>query len=233
MSHEAAIHQIQTDILRQLLFAPEAKFSELQKHTHTESDYIKFHVRRLVEIGYIEKVNTGSYILTAKGKEYANKIDTDAGTIERQPKSAVIIVLRDSDGNMLVQERLKHPYFGFWGYPGGKLKWGETIMEGGARELLEETGLSATLQYRGVYHEHVKSAETGELLEDKIFHVLEGKYPNGNLSDTFEGGRNVWLSLSQLAEIDKKYLSTDIETTIGIGEQSFVESVQVYAKNEF
>lgn len=233
MSHEAAVHQIQTDVLRQLLFSPEAKFSELQKTTGIESDHIKFHIRRLVENGYIEKRSSGSYSLTVKGKEYANKLDTDAGIIERQPKTAVIIVLRNKTGEVIVQERLKHPYFGFWGYPGGKIRWGETILEAGGRELFEETGLSAELVYRGVYHEHVKSAETGELIEDKIFHVLGGSNPNGELQEVFEGGRNAWVSLEDLALIDKKYSSTDIETAVGTGKESFIESVQIYTKNEF
>lgn len=168
MSHEVKIHEAQTNILRGLLFTHEASFSELQKKSGLESDHFKFHIARLKDAGHIFKSATGKYSLTVQGKEYANKLDTDKNIIERQPKSAVIIVLQ-KDNTVLVQERLKHPYFGFWGYPGGKIRWGETIIEAGARELYEETSLTATLKYQGVYHEHVLSQETGDLLEDKIF----------------------------------------------------------------
>jgi predicted transcriptional regulator len=190
MAHEVSVHEAQTAILRELLFKPDAAYSELRKKTELESDHFKFHIRRLVEMEFIAKNDTGRYYLTQKGKEYANKIDTDRDVIERQPKSAVIIVLQNDQGEVLVQERLKHPYFGFWGYPGGKIRWGETIMVAAARELREETGLSAALQYRGVYHEHVISAENGEMLEDKIFHVIAGSKPDGALKGTFEGGRS-------------------------------------------
>ncbi len=182
--------------------------------------------------GYIVKASGGNYSLTVLGKEYANKLDTDSNTIERQPKSAVIIVLKN-DGKVLVQERSKHPFFGFWGYPGGKIRWGETIIQAAERELQEETGLSATMTYKGVYHELVKSAETEEIIEDKIFHVVSGVDPKNELNERFEGGRNQWMSLAELAAIEKKYTSTDIETSIGEGKQKFVESVETYTQQEF
>jgi len=233
MTHEAKIHEAQTTILRELLFIPSASFSELQKKTELESDHFKFHISRLKDQGFIEKgVTSGHYSLTHKGKEYANKLDTDNNSIERQPKSAVIIVTQDGE-KLLVQERLKHPYFGFWGYPGGKIRWGETILEAAARELKEETNLVAELLYRGVYHEHVESTETGEILEDKIFHIVSAQNPTGKLSDVFEGGRNAWMDLNELNLVEKKYHSTDIETNIGLGKESFIESTQIYTKEQF
>ena len=97
MSHEAIIHQTQVTILKGLLFTPEASFSALQKTTELDSDHFKFHIHQLVEKGYITKNNHHKYSLTVKGKEYANRLDTDQGILERQPKSAVIIVLQDAD----------------------------------------------------------------------------------------------------------------------------------------
>lgn len=232
MSHEVKIHEIQTSILRGLLFTRQASYSELRRQTNIESDHFKFHIGRLCDIGYIAKDSSGKYTLTLIGKEYANKLDTDRNIIERQPKSAVIIMLKHGS-QVLVQERQKHPYFGFYGYPGGKIRWGETILQAAARELAEETGLTAALAYRGVYHEHVESAEDGAILEDKIFHIVSGSNPTGTLTTTFEGGRNQWMGLEDLAKIKKKYLSCDIETQIGLGELSFVEATQKYTKDEF
>src|SRR5687767_1675829 len=109
MTHEASVHEAQTKILRELLFMQSTNFASLQKATGLESDHAKFHVRRLVELGYLDK-NGQAYTLTVRGKEYANKLDTDAGVIERQPKVAVMLIVeREHDGNMeyLVQQRLK------------------------------------------------------------------------------------------------------------------------------
>ncbi|MFY9227842.1 MAG: NUDIX domain-containing protein [Candidatus Microsaccharimonas sp.] len=232
MTHEAKIHPIQTSILRELLFVPSARFTDLQKSVGLESDQVKFHIARLVELEYVQKTDQGYYVLSSNGKEYANKLDTDRNQIERQPKSAVILVV-EWNGKLLVQERLKHPYFGFWGFPGGKIRWGETILQAAARELNEETGLSASLESRGVYHEITRSKETGEVLEDKIFQVIYGHDPSGELIETFDSGRNAWLSLDEVKLKDKYYKSFDIEYSVGMGEQSFVEQEQIYDQGEF
>jgi len=233
MTHEATIHPAQTTILRELLFVPSVRFADLRDATKLESDHVKFHISRLVDLGYVAKSEQGDYSLTTTGKEYANKLDTDQNKIERQPKSAVILVVENDKGKLLVLERRKHPYFGFWGFPGGKIRWGETILEAAARELKEETGLSAELEYRGVYHELTRSIETHEVLEDKIFQIVSGKNPEGELLAEFDSGRNAWLTLTEIEAKEKVYKSFAIELSIGKGEASFIEQEQQYGQGEF
>ena len=55
MSLEIDIHTAQSSILRELLFHPTAGFSQLQKPTGLDGDHFKFHIARLVELGYVEK----------------------------------------------------------------------------------------------------------------------------------------------------------------------------------
>lgn len=236
MSHEVAIHKIQTIILRELLFKPEASFSELRKLTDVESDHFKFHVARLIDIGYIAKNKDGKYLLSTKGKEYANKLDTDEGIVERQPKSAVILVIEQhctDKTEYLVQERLKHPYFGFWGFPGGKIRWGETIAQAAARELKEETGLIGNFVHKGVYHEHAVNTESKAVLEDKIFHVMFCNDASGELIKEFEGGRNQWTTLEEVRTKKYRYSSFDVEADIGINGIPFTEMVQYYSDEQF
>ncbi len=236
MSLEVNIHAAQTQILRELLFVESAGFAVLQKPTGLTSDHFKFHIKRLVELGYVEKAKAGHYRLSTIGKEYANKIDTDNRTIERQPKCAVILVIEKVEKGttyFIVQERRKHPYFGFWGFPTGKIRWGETIMQTAARELAEETGLQATLTYRGIYHEHMLEQESGVMLEDKIFHVIYGSDPQGELMQAFDSGRNIWTTLDKALSFKKRYDSFDTEVAIGLGRETFVESTYRISHKQF
>lgn len=235
MSYETSIHPIQTLILRELLFRPWASYSDLQKSSGLDSDHFKFHLKRLVDNAYIEKKEQG-YRLTVTGKEYANKLDTDRNILERQPKSAVILVVcRQSDGKQefLVQERLKHPYFGFWGFASGKVRWGETILTTAARELEEETGLQGVFEHRGIYHERVIHEITGEIIEDKIFHMMYCDKTSGTLLESFEGGRNAWLPLDTVRSYEKRYKSFDVEADIALQSIPFTESIQVYNDDQF
>lgn len=235
MSHEATIHEAQTKILRELLFIPETNFAGLQKVSGLESDHAKFHIKRLLELGYVEKIGN-KYRLSIKGKEYANKLDTDAGVIERQPKVAVMLIVeREMYGTKqyLLQERLKHPYYGYWGPPTGKVRWGESIVETATRELAEETGLSGRFEHRGINHERVQHETTGGIVEDKIFHVMFCDNVSGKLKEEFDGGRNSWRTLREMSDEPKRYKSFDQEIQVGLQSIPFTEIVHSYGDDEF
>lgn len=236
MSLEVNIHAAQTSILRELLFHPMAGYAKLQKPTGLTSDHFNFHIARLVELGFVEKIDRGVYRLTPRGKEYANRLDTDNSTIERQPKTAVILGLkRERDGHTeyLFQQRLKHPYYGFWGLPSGKIRWGETITGAAARESQEETGLEATFTVMSVYHEHVKSAENDDIIEDKIFFIVKGEDASGTLQADFEGGHNEWLTVEAALTKDKKYETLEAEVRLLEPDHWLFEQTVTYNNQEF
>ena len=194
MSIDKQLHPAHVAILRVLLFRPDARFAELQKASELSSDHFNFYLRQLLDESFVVKNAKGSYHLTPKGKEFANRFDTDERKVERQPKVAVCLMIRRDDGRQLVQQRLKQPFYGYWGRPTGKIRWGETIMDAAARELMEETGLEADFAFEQIYHKMDYNNETGEMLEDKIFFVVAGSNPRGTLVEEFEGGRNAWMT---------------------------------------
>ena len=60
-----------------------------------------------------------------------------------RPVLAVLaIVLRGAE--VLLVKRKNDPDAGTWGFPGGRLEYGESLQDGACRELVEETGVSAT-----------------------------------------------------------------------------------------
>lgn len=234
MSLEVKIHDAQTAIMRELLFHPHAGYAQLQRPTRLTSDHFNFHIARLVELGLVQKVARGKYSLTPRGKEYANKLDTDNNTIERQPKSAVCLVVHHADGRTLMQQRLKQPYYGWWGRPTGKIRWGETVLEAAARELMEETGLTATFAFRGVYHKMDYNQETGELLEDKLFFMLHGTNPEGRLQESFEGGRNQWMTDDEIRAQKNSFVNVDDPAGMSSpGGIEFIEARHEYAPTDY
>lgn len=120
--------------------------------------------------------------------------------IEKQAKISVVVVcIKKNKGttSYLVQQRLKEPFYGFHGFITGKIRWGETPKETAARELKEETDLTAKLTFVGIEHKTDLSPEK-EILEDKYFFIFKGKLPKGKLNEEPEGGKNIWLTKKEL-----------------------------------
>lgn len=221
MRIDDTMHQAQVAIMHVLLFRPSAPFAELQKASGLSSDHFSFHIKQMLDQDVLRKNKAGEYELTHKGKEFANRFDTDAKTIERQPKSAVLLMVEREDGKFLTQQRLKQPFYGYWGRMSGKIRWGETMLQAAERELMEETGLTADLEFKGVYHKMDYNQLTGEILEDKIFFIVAGKNPKGTLLEKFDGGRNAWLTMEEVKAKELVFDGMDEVTKIaqspGIG----------------
>lgn len=209
MSYEPDVHAAQTSILRHLLFTPASGFAELQKTTNLTSDHFTFHVKKLIESGMVEKVEE-KYRLTPRGKEYANRMDTDENEIEKQPKVSVALIVERQNGDrreFICQQRLKQPYYGFFGRLGGKVRWGESFEDAAARELLEETGLTGQFTFSHVFHKKDYRKSDGSLLEDKVFIIMHCSSVSGEMIVNFEGGKNYWMTQEELIAQDKVFES--------------------------
>lgn len=233
MSIDKQLHPAHVAILHVLLFKPHARFADLQKASRLNSDHFNFYLKQLVEDGLVVKNKEGAHHLTPKGKEFSNRFDTDERKVERQPKVAVCLMISRNDGRVLVQQRLKQPYYGYWGRPTGKIRWGESILEAAARELLEETGLIADLTYQAVYHKRDHNSETGELLEDKIFFMVSCDKPKGKMIEEFEGGKNAWMTLKEYAAQPLSFNSNDMIDFDKAAKIAIVEARHDYAPEHY
>ena len=66
-------------------------------------------------------------------------------------------ILRDSEGRILITERLcDGPFDGLWEFPGGKIGDGESAVAALRRELAEELGIDvrASQPYLNLHHEY-------------------------------------------------------------------------------
>src|SRR3989337_739702 len=191
---ELKIHDFQISILRELLFKPQARFRDLKKVDIT-NDHFTFHLKQLEKEGLVAKTN-GRYSLSDEGKEFANRMDTDALVLERQAKLGVSVHaerLINGQRQFLVHHRLKEPFYGWWGFNTGKIRWGENPEDTAKRELLEETGLRGEISLKGIVHYHHVHKD-GRFLEDKYFWIYKVENTKGKLKKRITEGENIWMS---------------------------------------
>jgi ADP-ribose pyrophosphatase YjhB (NUDIX family) len=199
-------------ILHSLRYAPSARFNTLLQATGHTSDTFKFHLRKLVQLGYVIKLETGDYQLTPRGKEYANSLNEQQRVVEKQPKVSVLMVIAKANDNgeviYLLQKRARHPFYGYWSELHGRATWGEPFEATAQRQLNRQAGLTAEFVVHSFRRVRDYSSDDHALLEDKLFVIVKATHISGELRNDYAGGTNAWLSLADIRAHDKVFAST-------------------------
>ena len=194
------LHEVQASILRELLFNNGTNFAALNKMDIT-NDHFTFHIKRLIAEGIIDKQEK-LYFLTQKGKAFASRLDIDGLVIERQGTPGVAVTAKKiikGETHYLIQQRLKEPFYGYYGFINGKIKFGESSFNTAKRELFEETGLTGKPEILCVYHK-MRGPSENQIKLDNFFFVYLIKHPKGMLIDTKEG-KNNWYTIEEIKKL--------------------------------
>lgn len=113
------------------------------------------------------------------------------------PIPAVIAVVIEN-GRALLVRRANPPDAGLWGYPGGKIEYGETVSEAAIRELREETGVEAEALDVITTLDILVRAEDGAVAQHYILIAILCRWLSGEpiaADDALEAG---WFALDDL-----------------------------------
>lgn len=185
------LHEYQILILKKLLYQKEAKFSQLNT-SKIDNNHFNYHLKYLINEGFISKTDN-LYLLTDKGLELANRIDTKESRMTSQPKVSVMIRILNNEGMTLVGYRQKDPEKGKISFYTEKVRLGESIEDTITRCLKNETGLEGTSKFRGVIRNMYYSKQN--LVEDTLmicFDVVSTS--QDKFIEVSEETTNMWVS---------------------------------------
>ena len=104
----------------------------------------------------------------------------------------------DGNGNVLVQNKVNHPTWHGWNFPGGHVEKGEYVTPSVIREMQEETGLTIESPRLCGIKEFHKLKDGKRYI---VFLYIADKF-TGELKASNEG-EIFWYPLSELAKSDK------------------------------
>lgn len=208
------LHKYQRELIKKLILARSCQFNELLIEG-LESEHMNYHLKQLIDLGFVKK-SSSKYTLTDSGKDYSNLLDDEVEIVEKQPKTSVIIRgirknAKTGEIEHLLNRRLREPYYGKVGRLTGKVKFGETVEEATARELLEETGLQAKTFVLDEIYRKMRHREDGTFVQDVFFYIVLVKDFKGTLIEKTKFQENFWISEKDAKNDDSIDLYDDFE----------------------
>ncbi len=132
------MHHIQRSIILSLARTSPLRFSDLQP-PRIPNNTFTYHLKKLTGSGYVELTETG-YIPTRKALKLV-AYGSNESSRTRTPGPITMIYVQNKEGEVLLLNRNRKPFQGWYGIPGGWIHLGETADEAAQRELTEKTTL--------------------------------------------------------------------------------------------
>lgn len=163
-------HHIQKFILGVLMYREYARFSDL-KPPKTDTNLFAYHLKVLIREGFVKKSDAG-YTLSQNGQKYVDRVSTVKMSLRTQPKIISMLVIQNSDGDLLLQKRTKQPYINAWTLPYGKVHIDDKTVEVAAkREATEKLNIKVE-DIRHVGEAYIRVYSDNELLSTTLAHVF-------------------------------------------------------------
>lgn len=164
-------HHIQKYIIDVLMYTQMARFRDLRP-PKTDTNLFAYHLNSLVRNGMISK-GEGGYALSFLGLSYVDRMSTENKAIRRQPKIITMLLIQNSDGDILLQRRSKQPYINTWTLPYGKLYIDDpSVMMAAKREAKEKLGLDDQ-EMRHIGECYIRVKTNGEILSSTLAHIFK------------------------------------------------------------
>ncbi|MEP9369487.1 NUDIX hydrolase [Xanthobacter sp. VNH20] len=110
---------------------------------------------------------------------------------------ALAVVVRA--GKVLLVQRANPPDQGLWGFPGGRIEWGETAAEAAVRELLEETGVAAWAGVSLCALDALDRSGDGEILHHYVLVAVLCHWSSGEGVAADDATAARWFGLEEIA----------------------------------
>lgn len=111
------------------------------------------------------------------------------------------------EGAVLLVQRGRAPLAGLWSLPGGLVETGETLKDAAARELREETGVSADFGGIADWRDIIVKEDDGRVRTHYVLAVFAGTWRHGEPKAGDDASDTRWAAPHELA---------GLETTQGI-----------------
>lgn len=173
------------------------KFSQIEKAIKIRSNLVAYHLDRMRKEGLIKK-DGEQYSLTPKAEKLIPILPHIVGK-DPGPLLAVLVAVV-KQGKILLLQRNKRPYQGYWGMVGGRINHSETIIQAASRLVKDKAGIQGDgARIKAVIHEQVNG--DGMVKHSFILFLVAMESDDSIIKDKGHGTLG-WFSIKQMGGLD-------------------------------
>ena len=163
-------HHIQRHILSVLMQTPIARFRDMRP-PKVDSNLYSYHLGLLLKKQLIDKHDSG-YSLSKKGIVYIDRVSTATLDVRLQPKITTMFVIQNDEGEVLLFERIRHPFIGQWALPNGKVHLTDRTLELSAKRELSEKLNVSDQPFKRAGACFIRTVHDGEVVMSTLAHIF-------------------------------------------------------------
>jgi len=188
-------HHIQKHIVGVLMHQKHARFRDMRP-PKVDTNLYSYHLKLLQKNGFVDKTPDG-YCLGVNGVVFVDRVNVKSLKVRTQPKIVTMLVIQNSDGDVLLFKRKRQPFTDTWTLPYGKLHIDDNTIETAAqREAAEKLNLKAVSpQHAGECY--IRIRHEGEVIMSTLAHVFYLE-----TDDITETDRIKWARPHKLSQYD-------------------------------
>lgn len=190
-------HNIQRKIIRALSLHQSLAFAELRPKG-VESNAFTYHLRTLIKEGYLQKLDNGTYELTAMGKMLGINSHLTPQQWLSQAHAVVFVVVEDKARGLLVRRRKAQPMYGHVGFLHFEPIAEEDTLITAQKICKEKVGIDASFAPRGFGY--ARFFRDNNLHSFTTFMIVGAKEFTGDITIQTETGDSYWAHRSELEQ---------------------------------
>ncbi len=188
-------HRIQKHIISVLVHHRIARFRDMRPPS-TDSNLYSYHLGVLLKSSVVEKTE-GGYTLSKKGIAYIDRVSMMTPEAGLQPKIITMFVVQNSEGQVLLLRRRRHPFIDTWSLPNGKVHDADaSIADSARREAREKLGLvDQPMTHAGECY--IRTLSDGQVVMGTLAHIWKF-----NSDDIVPNENMQWVKPHRLNEME-------------------------------
>ena len=192
-------HHIQKYIIEVLIHQEYARFRDLRP-PKIDTNLYSYHLKTLQKQGLVTKIDEG-YTLTPEGMIYVDRVSLKKLNIRTQPKIVSMLVVQNSNGDVLLLRRSKQPYINTWTLPYGKTHIDdESILASAQREWREKLTVDVPDDMRHAGDCYIRVVNrAGMIVSSTLVHIFSSACDDILANDTLQWVRPHKLNTYNLA----------------------------------